>query len=200
MHQPLQESPLGELESRSAEPIKALDPFLRSVEGRALALARYNVGNVDDALDIVQDAMIKLSTRYASKPAAEWPALFFRILSSTITDWHRKQTLKRTWFWIAGRTQNEDDDEDTNNPLTQAQALPSTQPDQQHQQQGAMSALDVALQTLPQRQRQVFLLRAWEQLDTKASANALGISEGSVKTHYSRALITLRETLGAHWP
>lgn len=205
-NQPLPTSPEAKAFGDVTEQHNDLNSFLRSVEAKALSLAKYNVGNVDDALDIVQDAMIKLASRYGDKPAAEWQPLFFRVLSTTITDWHRKQRVKRAWFWVAGKstgTQEEKADGEAHeslSPLDLAQALPSSQPENQQQQNAAMLALNKALQTLPERQRQIFLLRAWQQLDTKSCASALSISEGSVKTHYSRALNTLRESLGEHWP
>jgi RNA polymerase sigma-70 factor (ECF subfamily) len=173
---------------------RELDAFLRSVEGRALRIAQIAVRDRDEALDIVQDAMIRLATRYANRPRAEWPPLFFRILSNRVRDWHRRSSVRnRVMLWVRGR----DDDYD---PVEQAPGPKADNPADRLEDDQAMAALEAALGDLPERQRQAFMLRNFEQLDVAATASAMGCSDGSVKTHYSRAVRRLRERLGEHWP
>jgi RNA polymerase sigma-70 factor (ECF subfamily) len=173
---------------------KQLDAFLRDVELRALRMAEIAVRDRDEALDIVQDAMIRLATRYAARPKPEWRPLFFRILSNRIRDWHRRNAVRnRVLVWFRGR----DDDYD---PVEQAPGADSDDPAAVVADRQAMSELNDALGELPERQRQAFMLRNFEQLDVAATAAAMGCSDGSVKTHYSRAVRRLRERLGEHWP
>lgn len=174
-----------------------MEQFLSGVERRAFRMAQLATGDRDEAMDLVQEAMLKLVQKYGEKPEAEWPPLFYRILQSRILDWHRRATVRnrvRHWF---GRTEDEDQDED---PLEQLPDPAGDDPAQVLANHRAMLALDEALRALPLRQQQAFLLRAWEGLDTAETARAMGCSEGSVKTHYSRAVHTLRERLGDHWP
>ncbi len=173
---------------------QALDRFLRSVEARALRMATLATGNVDEALDLVQDAMLRLSTRYARRPAEEWPPLFHRILQNAIRDWHRRQTLRRRWQRLLGRAGAEPEAD----PVA---ALPDPEagdPARRLSGQHALGAVDAAIRALPLRQQQAFLLRAWEGLDTAQTARAMGCSTGSVKTHYARALKALRARLEEH--
>ena len=179
----------------SGETAADLDSFLRSVEVKALALARFNLGSQAcdaDALDIVQEAMIRLAARYADKAPEQWSPLFYRILHNRINDWHRR---RKRFSWLKNLGLFGDDQQVPPEALE-----PVAEPDKLHQSSSAMRALQSALDNLPERQRQVFLLRCWQQYNTRDSALALGISEGSVKTHYSRALQTLREHLGDYWP
>jgi len=160
-------------------------------------MAQMATGNADEALDIVQDAMLKLVQRYGCKDAEEWGPLFHRILQSRITDWYRRRQVRnrfRVWLGHAG-------EEDAG--VDAIQTLPdpgAAQPEQALRDERAMNELQDAVAGLPLRQRQAFLLRAWEGLDVQATAQAMGCSGGSVKTHYSRALKALRERLGEHWP
>jgi len=173
-----------------------LDRFLAAHERRAYRMAVLATGNHEDALDVVQDAMIKLVQRYARRNASEWPALFTRILQNRLADHYRRNAVRRKWRQWLGRVDEDDPAED---PLQQ-QVQPGThQPDEQLSQQRAMQTLDAALKKLPLRQQQVFLLRQWEGLDVAQTAQAMGVSEGSVKTHYSRAVHTLRSQLEDHW-
>ena len=146
--------------------------------------------NEDDALEIVQDSMLKLVQRYAEKEAAEWPALFHRILQSRIRDWYRRSAVRnrlRVWF---GGGDDEGDDPLQNQPDVESQG-----PLQQLEDARFGSELDRALNGLPNRQQQAFMLRAWEGLSVKATAQAMGCSDGSVKTHYSRAIKALQGQL-----
>jgi len=167
--------------------------FLASVEQKAFRMAMLAVRNRDDAMDIVQDAMLKLVQRYSSHDDAEWPPLFFRILHHRITDQHRRNTWAR---WLYPKRNEPDDDNDIPD-VADPGLLPQ---DQQLHQQRAMLRLQKALNGLPLRQQQAYLLRHWQGLDVKATAIAMSCSEGSVKTHLSRALATLKNELAEDWP
>ncbi len=160
------------------------------MERRAFHLARIATGNEDDALEIVQDSMLRLVQRYAAKDATQWPALFHRILQSRIRDWYRRSAVRnrfRVWF---GNGDDEGDDPMQNQPDHSGQG-----PQQALQNERFGSELERSLRALPNRQQQAFLLRAWEGLSVEQTAKAMGCSAGSVKTHYSRALQVLRVRL-----
>ncbi len=182
--------------SRHEDRTTALERFLATHERRAYRMAYVAIGNHDDALDVVQDAMFKLVRRYARREESEWPALFTRIVQNNLADFYRRLAVRRKWRQWFGRTEDDDMNED---PLEQVEQPGTHQPDEQLSQQRAMQSLDAALQKLPLRQQQVFLLRQWEGLDVAATAQAMGVSEGSVKTHYSRAVQSLRSQLEDHW-
>ena len=172
-----------------------LNRFLEEVEKRALRIAEISIRDRDEALDLVQDAMIKLARNYAARPAEEWTPLFYRILQNRIRDWQRRQAVRnRVMVWF-GRG-SEDDDYD---PIAAAPDPAGRAPDEELQSHQAMQGLEGALAGLPGRQREAFMLRTFEGLDVRGTAAAMGCSEGSVKTHYSRAVHSLRETLGEHW-
>ncbi|MEZ5584088.1 MAG: RNA polymerase sigma factor [Candidatus Competibacteraceae bacterium] len=173
----------------------SLEQFLAAVERRALRLAELATGDREDGLDIVQDAMVKLVQRYGHHDAQEWTPLFYRILQSKIRDWHRRNLVRnrlRVWLW--------GDDEEHSDQLAQIPDAESSDPQSQVQTERTLATLEQALKALPLRQQQVFLLRAWEGLDVAQTAQAMGCSSGSVKTHYARALNKLRAILGEHWP
>jgi RNA polymerase sigma-70 factor (ECF subfamily) len=177
------------------EDSRAMDRFLAEVERRALRMAEISVGNRDAALDIVQDSMIRLVRRYADRPSTEWRPLFFRILTNRITDHQRRGMVSRRLFaWMAPGA----DDGETD-PLAELPDERPMAPDEVLTRDTAMTALDAALRQLPARQREAFLLRALEGLDVAGTAAAMGCTEGSVKTHYSRAVHRLRAALGEHW-
>lgn len=173
-----------------------LNLFLREVERRALRIAEIAVRDRDEALDLVQDAMIKLARNYAKRPSKEWAPLFYRILQNGVRDWHRRQKVKnRVMVWF-GRSTSSDDDYDI---AANAPDPGGRSPDEQLQTREAMQRLEVSVSELPGRQREAFMLRTFEGLDVAGTAVAMGCSEGSVKTHYSRAVHTLRDKLGDHW-
>lgn len=184
-------------EDRQLEHAQALDRFLAGVERRALRMAELAVGNREDALDLVQEAMLGLVSRYRHKREDEWGALFHRILQSRIRDWYRRSRVRNRLFgWLGHR----DDDEDAEADPIQSVADPAApEPSRLVGNAAAIQQLDAALQALPLRQQQAFLLRCWEGLDVAETAFAMGCSAGSVKTHYSRALQKLREQLEEHW-
>jgi RNA polymerase sigma-70 factor (ECF subfamily) len=174
---------------------RELDQFLKEVEKRALRIAEIAVRDGDEALDIVQEAMIQLVRRYASRPSAEWRPLFYRILKNRIHDWQRRRVVRsRVIAWWTGGQRDEEID-----PIDTAES-PSEGPSEALESEQAMSQLESSLKRLPPRQQQAFMLRNFEGLDVAATAVAMGCSEGSVKTHYFRAVQTLREELGEHWP
>lgn len=165
-----------------------LDGFLASVERRAFRVAELALGQREDALDAVQDAMVKL-LRYRERPPAEWTPLFWSILRSQITDRHRRNGFRRRFVSWFGR-----EDQTGEDPMA---ALPDPGPDPAHRHvdQQTWQALGLAVRRLPRRQRECFLLRELQGLSVADTAAAMGCSEGSVKTHLSRALGALRITL-----
>ncbi len=178
--------------SRAAE----LNRFLADVEKRAFYMARAAVRDQDDALDIVQDAMHRFAARYAQKPVAEWRPLFFRILQNRITDAHRRSAVRRRVFAVFGLGR---EDEEIQDPAELAPAPRSLEPGVRAQLDGATEELQEAVALLPRRQQQAFLLRALEGLSVAETAAAMACSQGSVKTHYSRAVHALRAALEEHW-
>jgi RNA polymerase sigma-70 factor (ECF subfamily) len=180
---------------RSLDVQQQLELFLREVEARAYRMTVVQVGDADEALDIVQDAMIRLARRYGKRSAAEWPPLFFRILQNRTRDYFRRQAVKRRIIGFFSR-----DDDAHEEQLANAPGPVSDDPLHELERGSAMEALEAALTQLPLRQREAFMLRNLEGLDVRQTAGAMGCSEGSVKTHYSRAVARLREILGDHWP
>ena len=155
-------------------------------------MAQLAVKDVDDAMDIVQDAMLTLARKYADKPEREWRPLFYRILQNRITDWHRRSTLKNRIFGMFRPFNNDDDPGD---PMEQVPGSYATEPEFRFEIELTSEKLEVAVAALPARQQQAFLLRTYEGLDVRDTATAMKCSEGSVKTHYSRAVHTLRSKL-----
>jgi len=177
---------------------RELDRFLKDVERRAFRMAQIALRDTDDALDVVQEAMIQLARSYSSRPSEEWKPLFYRILQNRIHDWQRRRrTRSRVIAWWTGGVRDEDDE--TPDAIENA-ASGDAGPGLRLENDEAMAALEVALRELPPRQQQAFLLRSLEGLDVATTAASMGCSEGSVKTHYFRALQSLRERLGEHWP
>ena len=178
-----------EAEARS----RALNQFLAGVELKAFKIAQAALRHEEDALDAVQDAMLQLARAYAGRPAQEWKPLFYRILENRIRDMQRRRTVRgRVIAWLPFRGDEDDDEPD---PLSQAPS-PEPQPLRKLELEEAVGALEKALEGLPRRQQQAFLLRTLEGLDVAETAAAMGCSEGSVKTHYFRALQALRAQLG----
>ncbi len=177
---------------------KELSDFLKGVEKRAWKRAVYAVRDDDAALDIVQDTMIRLSEKYADRPAAELPLLFQRILSNATMDWFRRQKVRNqvvrnfSDFETAGGSDDFDileTLEALGGPLQSESAADSVSRAQ------ILQMIDTEVAQLPARQREAFLLRYWEELDVAETAAAMGCSQGSVKTHCSRAVHALAEML-----
>lgn len=161
---------------------QALDVFLAEIERQAFRMAEIATRNPDDALDIVQDAMIKLVEKYSDKPHNEWRPLFFTILNSRITDYHRKSTLTGRLFRWLGR----DDEFDALDNVAV-----SAGPAEILAEFVTLEKLLDGLENLSVRQKQVFMLRTWQGFSVADTAKILGCSEGSVKTHLSRATESL---------
>jgi len=182
--------------SEPASSAAALDAFLAGAQSRAVRVAEIATRSRDDAMDIVQDAMLHLARSYGRRPAAEWPPLFHRIVENKIRDFQRRQTVRnRVFFWRSKATDEQDE------PELESLAPDLSVPDatdrlMQHE---AMTQLQLAIADLPARQRQAFVLRVWDGLSTEEAAAVMGCSDGSVKTHLSRALVVLRARLDAAW-
>lgn len=160
-------------------------------------MAVIATGQREEAFDLVQEAMLKLVKRYRHKDAAEWGPLFHTILQSTIKDWYRRQKVRQhlqNWLPFSG------DEEQDEPPWQMAEDVTGERPEDKNQQQQTKHQLDQALHELPLRQQQAFLLRQWEGLNVADTAKSMGCSEGSVKTHYSRAVQSLRSKLEGVWP
>jgi len=177
-----------------------LSEFLASVERRAYKQALFAVREAENALDIVQDSMLKLAEKYGAKPAAELPMLFQRILQNTIRDFYRRQKVRSRWvtLFTALSPGREDDDADPLETLESADTSGSMEgPADRLEQSQVVEVIEKELKRLPQRQRQAFLLRYWEELDVAETAAVMGCSQGSVKTHCSRAAHALAAALRA---
>ena len=179
---------------------KELSDFLKSVEKRAFKRTVYAVRSEDSALDIVQDAMIKLSEKYADRPPAELPLLFQRILSNATMDWFRREKVRGAVMQNLSDFEGSDEDgdfdlletlhalEDTLGTESAADAVSRAQ---------ILRAIEIEVAELPARQREAFLLRYLEEFDVAETAAVMGCSEGSVKTHCSRAVHALSKALRA---
>lgn len=177
---------------------QGLDAFLASQQVRALRIAELATRSRDEALDIVQDAMLQLARAYGQRPSTEWGPLFHRIVENKITDWQRRQSVRnRVFFWR--REHPGDDDEPSPSPETLAVDLSVTDATEGLMQQEALRKLEHILRALPARQRQAFVMRVWHGLSTEEAAVAMGCAKGSVKTHLARALKTLQQQLGDSW-
>ena len=180
-------------DTSSNDRCKALSQFLAGVEVRAFKIAQAALRHEDDALDAVQDAMLQLARAYSNRPAQEWKPLFYRILENRIRDMQRRRTVRnRVMSWLPFRPEADEAEPD---PIAEA-ASDEPLPMRRLEIDEAMSALEKAITALPRRQQQAFLLRTLEGLDVAQTARAMGCSEGSVKTHYFRAVQTLRAQLG----
>lgn len=174
-----------------------LSEFLAGVERRAFKQAVFAVRDAENALDIVQDSMLKLAEKYGTKPLAELPMLFQRILQNTIRDFYRRQKVRSLWVTLfSALSPGREEESDPLETLETADASKDGPADRLEQYQ-VIELIEKALQRLPQRQRQAFLLRYWEELDVAETATIMGCSAGSVKTHCSRATQALAEALRA---
>ena len=168
-----------------------MDLFLAQIEKKAYTMVKMSVGGHADAIDLLQDSMFKLAVKYADKPSQEWKPLFYRILHNRINDWHRQQKLKNMlFFWITTDVDKNQDDVlvDESKPLCK----PEESMDVTQQRETVLNELSA----LSEKQRQCFLLRSWEGLSVAETSKIMGCSQGSVKTHYFRAVNKLRKVLG----
>ena len=179
---------------------KELSDFLKSAEKRAFKRTAYAVRDEDAALDIVQDSMIRLAEKYADRPVAELPLIFGRILSNATMDWFRRQKVRQAAVQNFSDLESgaEDGDFDLLEALESVDGSWASQgPSERLSREQTLAIIDTEVSALPARQREAFLLRYWEELDTAETALVMGCSEGSVKTHCSRAVHALAKALAA---
>ena len=175
-----------------------LSDFLAGVERRAYKQALYAVRNEESALDIVQDAMLKLAEKYGDRPAEEFPMLFQRILQNTIRDFYRRSKVRSLWTTLLSALAPDDEGSDPLETLeVEDLSLAGVNPQKQLEQSQVLALIEKEIEKLPPRQREAFLMRYWEDMDIAETALAMGCSEGSVKTHCSRATHTLASALAA---
>ena len=185
----------GPLASRSE-----LSAFLEGAERRAFKQAVFAVRDDEAALDIVQDAMLRLAEKYGHRPAAELPLLFHRIMQNAIRDWFRRQKVRSLWTTLFSSLGGgkEDDDRDPLEGLEPEDGSQSAEhPASALERSQVIEIIEQELAKLPLRQREAFIMRYWEELDVAETARAMGCSEGSVKTHCSRATHALAAALKA---
>lgn len=179
------------------EQSRALERFLAGVERRAYRIAQMSLRDPDEALDVVQGAMLRLARSYGQRPSEEWKPLFYRILYNGIRDWQRRRAVRSRIIslWPASLRRGTEPEAD---PIEQ---VPDTSPEPSEQLMAAeaMQRLEQELAALPARQQQAFVLRCLEGMGVAETAAAMGCSTGSVKTHYFRAIHALRERLGEVW-
>jgi RNA polymerase sigma-70 factor (ECF subfamily) len=179
------------MEQLNEERRRQLDDFFKQQQTRAFKMAYVMTQNQDDALELVQDSMLRLVRNYAAKPSGEWRMLFYRILQNCIKDFYRRQAIRKLFTVFSSADESPEEE-----LARQATHNPHDNPYQTLEQSSELTLIISALQTLPSRQQQTFLLRAWQEFSVSETADILSVSPGSVKTHYSRALERLRELLG----
>jgi|AZIK01.1.fsa_nt_gi RNA polymerase sigma-70 factor (ECF subfamily) len=176
--------------------MNAMNVFLASVERRAFRMALLATREPADAFDIVQDAMFKLVKTYQQHTQAEWPALFQRVLQNRIMDWHRHKKRSEQWFApFKYRKHDDDDDNDTLDAMSLIVDEREQNPAVLLELAKDMDVVLKAVEGLPIRQQQAFLLRVWEGFDVATTALAMNCSEGSVKTHFYRATQSIKAAL-----
>lgn len=188
----------GSCRRSGLDKLQEMDQFLAGVESRAYRMALIATNSREDALDIVQDAMLRLVRRYSDRSTDDWPPLFYRILQSVIRDWYRRSKVRNRWRTFLG-SKRAGDETASEDPIEAGVAANDPEPGDRLASTRAIEQLDRHIHQLPLRQQQAFLLRQWEGLSVSQTAAAMGCSDGSVKTHLSRALKTLREQLQDHW-
>lgn len=186
------------LRKKSLENSQAMGKFFSTIEKRAFRRAQIATGNVDDALDIVQDAMVSLINKYSNKEAQDWELLFHKILSNRIMDWHRRTAIRKrfgAWLTSSDKADYQDSKKEMDEPEFEDTSMPG--PESLVQTNQSITMLEAALQELPLKQQQVFLLRAWEGLSEKETSVVMSCSVGTIKSHYARARTFLKNKLEA---
>jgi len=198
---PSSPKPTLKAEGKNLASRSELSTFLAGVERRAFKQAVFAVRDEEAALDIVQDAMLRLSERYGDRPPEELPPLFQRILQNAIRDWFRRQKVRSTWTTLLSALAPGHGEEDDQDPLDSLQAAGEANreesPSDQLERSQIIEIIEQELSRLPPRQREAFIMRYWEELDVAETAKAMACSEGSVKTHCSRAAHALAAALRA---
>lgn len=178
-----------------------LSQFLEGIEKRAFKQAVFAVRDEEAALDIVQDAMLRLAEKYGHRPVSELPMLFHRIMQNAIRDWYRRQKVRSLWTTLLSSLGSGREDDDEQDPLeTMLPGIGSNSreaPAERFEQAQVLEIIEQEISRLPARQREAFILRYWEELDVAETARAMNCSEGSVKTHCSRAAHALQAALSA---
>ena len=168
-----------------------IEQFLKEVQNKAFRMSEIATKNQADALDIVQDTMIKLVEKYSDKPSSEWKPLFYRILHSKTMDYFRKKAVQnKIFFWRSSHSDEESFIDEIDN------ASDHITPERELDGKAELQIISKALKNLAPRQQQCFMLRSWEGLSVRETAQAMNCSEGSIKTHYSRAKEALKKALG----
>jgi len=183
--------PISGQEEPSASRVseQVLDRFLSDVEADAYRLSLAATRNQDEAVDLVQDVMLTMVQKYRHKPEDELAPLFHRVLQNRIRDWYRRRSTRHALLRWTGLG-------DTTSAVEAIESPESLQPEQLLNTDGELKRIEQAIQRLPVRQQQTFLLRAWKEMSVEETTAAMSLSAGSVKTHYSRAVASLREILG----
>lgn len=181
----------ADLLSDAREVPASLDAFLAQVERRAFRMAELQLRHREDAMDAVQDAMLRLVKHYRDKPATEWAPLFWGILRRHVVDLHRRRKVRSIVVgWLGGGHDSDGDELPAWEPADPGQDPLGRLHDSQ-----SYADMAAAVRQLPRRQGEAFMLRMLEGLDVAETAKAMGCSEGSVKTHLSRAMHHLRDQL-----
>ncbi|RFC83995.1 RNA polymerase sigma factor [Acinetobacter sichuanensis] len=166
--------------------------FMQDVTGRALVMMESATqGHNGIAMDLVQEAFISLHKSYAEKSTEEWYPLFYTILNNKLQDWRRKEARRASPFSLFRKVSLDNDDEEAMDIVDESTPNPLQFLDQDL----TIEEIQEAISRLPVRQQQAFMLRAWEGFDTQTTASIMNCTEGSVKTHYHRAIQGLRTTL-----
>jgi len=159
----------------------------------------FAIRNEDTALDIVQDAMMRLAEKYGDRPVAEWPMLFQRILQNAIRDCYRRTKVRSLWTTLlSSLSPNDDGDSDPFETFAaeyESEGLET--PHRQLERSQLLGVIEKEIEKLPPRQREAFLMRYWEEMNIAETAAVMGCTEGSVKTHCSRATHALAAALKA---
>lgn len=192
---PMDSFPKSEVDASTADSLESseqrLNLFIKQVSGRALIMMEAATGHHDVARDLVQESFIALHQHYAKRPVSEWTPLFYTILNNRLMDWRRQETRKQKRFGWLRPAVAEDEQEALDSSLL-IEDEHNINPADFLNQEFTLQEIQKAISRLPLRQQQAFVLRAWENMDTKTTASIMDCSEGSVKTHYHRAIQTLR--------